>query len=513
MNSKINENYNFINIYAHELSEKELKECSELYSNNYGFYSQNSKKNPGQQIKLSVSYYKNNFCNNKNYRVSLVYKNNKLAGMAFYTRKANEKKQTTNLIIQLVVDKNTRREKIASRLMQSIWGFTDDFAWGIITPNPCTVKTLESVTYRKCNPFIIKNNLSSLDEVLDTVHYLSKEKIYVSDNFSKINTEFFVDRKDCDIKTIYDEKWELGDLDEGYEWFAFTFKDQKIDSKKFKKHFSERIKFSENILKEAYSRMEIDNQSWTKGTQNEINTILSEINLDNSEDIKILDIGCGTGRHSIELAKKGYKVKGLDFSKQHINSAKTKAKSIKNLSFECKDIKSYTTKNKYNMILCLYDVIGSYPDNKDNVKIIKKAYKLIKENGYFVLSVMNMELTEHIVPNSQKGDIENNPEILYELLPSPTMMKTGNIFNPKYLAIDTKNNIVYRKEQFSEDRQLPVEHIIRDKRFSMNEITKILEDNGFEIKTNRYVQAAKFDIPLSATDKKAKEIFIICTKK
>ena len=93
------------------------------------------------------------------------------------------------------------------------------------------------------------------------------------------------------------------------------------------------------------------------------------------------------------------------------------------------------------------------------------------------------------------------------------MMKTGNIFNPKYLAIDTKNNIVYRKEQFSEDRQLPVEHIIRDKRFSMNEITKILEDNGFEIKTNRYVQAAKFDIPLSATDKKAKEIFIICTKK
>ena len=118
MNSKINENYNFINIYAQELSEKELKECSELYSNNYGFYSKNSKKNPGQQIKLSVSYYKKNFCNNKNYRVSLAYKNNKLAGMAFYTRKTNEKKQTTNLIIQLVVDKNTRREKIASRLMQ-----------------------------------------------------------------------------------------------------------------------------------------------------------------------------------------------------------------------------------------------------------------------------------------------------------------------------------------------------------------------------------------------------------
>lgn len=513
MNSQINENYNFINIYAHELSEKELQECSELYSNNYGFYSEHSPKNPGKRIKLSVSYYKNNLCNNDNYRVSLAYKDKKLVGMAFYTRKTNKKKQTTNLIIQLVVDKNARREKIASRLMQSIWGFTDDYAWGIVTPNPCTVKTLESVTYRKCKPAFIKENLSSLDEILDTVHFLPKEKIKISEDYSFVNTEFYVDRKDCNISQIYGNEWELGELEDGYEWFAFTFKNQKIDNKKFKKHFIERIKFSEEILKEAYSRMDIDNQNWTKGTKNEIQTIINETHLKENNDIKILDIGCGTGRHSIEFAQKGFCVKGIDFSEKHIEKAKDKAKNIQNLSFECKDIKSYSSNEKYDLITCLYDVIGSYPNNNDNLKIIKNAYKLLKPSGFLVLSVMNMELTEKIVPEKQKGDIENNPSILYELLPSPTMMKTGNIFNAKYLAIDTKKKIVYRKEQFSEDRQLPVEHIIRDKRYSMDEISKILEKNNFEIITKRYVQASKFDLELTATDNKAKEIFVIGRKK
>ncbi len=53
-----------------------------------------------------------------------------------------------------------------------------------------------------------------------------------------------------------------------------------------------------------------DKESFTKGTIQEVNFIEEEIEYDKSKTI--LDIGCGTGRHAIELAKRGYKVTGID---------------------------------------------------------------------------------------------------------------------------------------------------------------------------------------------------------
>ena len=43
-----------------ELTDDNIKECSELFSNSYGKYNQESDIRPGQQVKMGVSYYKNN---------------------------------------------------------------------------------------------------------------------------------------------------------------------------------------------------------------------------------------------------------------------------------------------------------------------------------------------------------------------------------------------------------------------------------------------------------------------
>ena len=69
-----------------------------------------------------------------------------------------------------------------------------------------------------------------------------------------------------------------------------------------------------------------DKESFTQGTVGECDFIEKELNYDSS--LKIIDIGCGTGRHSIELTKRGYSVTGIDLSQSQLDRAREKAEEI-----------------------------------------------------------------------------------------------------------------------------------------------------------------------------------------
>ena len=261
------------------------------------------------------------------------------------------------------------------------------------------------------------------------------------------------------------------------------------------------------VLQEAYERMNMAAHSWTKGTQNEV-ACIQEL----CQSGTVLDLGCGIGRHAIALADAGFHVTAVDRATTHIDYAREKAGDRENLRFVLDDVRYYHDNCLYDMVLCLYDVVGSYPDKNDNRSIIKTAYRQLKNKGIFCLSVMNMELTESLIPNTRKKRLNQHPEILEELPPSNTMQRTGAIFDPDYLALDTERNLVYRKEQFNYDTGLPAEYIIRDKRYRKYEIEELLKQEGFRILQIRYVQAGHFDVELDAFDPKAKEIYIVCEK-
>ena len=66
-----------------------------------------------------------------------------------------------------------------------------------------------------------------------------------------------------------------------------------------------------------------DRESFTQGTMGECDFIEQEISFNKS--LRILDIGCGTGRHSIELSKRGYNITGIDLSDSQLVRAREKA--------------------------------------------------------------------------------------------------------------------------------------------------------------------------------------------
>ncbi|GAG98286.1 unnamed protein product, partial [marine sediment metagenome] len=76
------------------------------------------------------------------------------------------------------------------------------------------------------------------------------------------------------------------------------------------------------ILFENYGQ-KYDNESFVQGTIGECDFIEKEIKFDKA--LKLLDVGCGTGRHSIELSKRGYSITGIDLSESLLAKAREKA--------------------------------------------------------------------------------------------------------------------------------------------------------------------------------------------
>ena len=263
------------------------------------------------------------------------------------------------------------------------------------------------------------------------------------------------------------------------------------------------LNISEDLAQKAYARMPIEEHRWAKNTVNEIDFVIKNLNLD--KNMKIADFGCGIGRHVIELDKRGYDAIGIDYAANLLSRAK---KYKENLFIEG-DCRYHQFNEQFDAILCLYDVIGSFPDNEENKKILENISKHLKKGATALISVMNFEYTDRIAKYRFSLSTEINK--LLDLRASNIMEKSGDIFDSEYFMIENGTHVIYRKEQFNTGTDLPQEYVVRDYRYTMEEIKEMCEEVGLEVKFAKYVNAKDWETELDSST--AKEILLLCEKK
>ncbi|MDP4197834.1 MAG: class I SAM-dependent methyltransferase, partial [Bacteroidota bacterium] len=132
-----------------------------------------------------------------------------------------------------------------------------------------------------------------------------------------------------------------------------------------------------------------DNECFTQGTTAECDFLEKE--LDFNKSLKIIDIGCGTGRHSIELTRRGYNVTGVDLSDSQLMRAKEKALALNlEIDFQKHDARMLPFSNEFDMAIMLCE--GAFPlmeTDEMNFEILKNATKALKENGKFIFTTLN----------------------------------------------------------------------------------------------------------------------------
>lgn len=141
-------------------------------------------------------------------------------------------------------------------------------------------------------------------------------------------------------------------------------------------------------LFENYSNS-YDYESFTKGTKGECDFIEKELNFNKS--LKILDVGCGTGRHSIELAKRGYNTTGIDLSESMLEKAKQKAReSNLDVEFLKHDARDLPFDECFDAVLMFCE--GGFPlmeTDEMNFKILESVAGSLKKGGKLIFTTLN----------------------------------------------------------------------------------------------------------------------------
>lgn len=146
-------------------------------------------------------------------------------------------------------------------------------------------------------------------------------------------------------------------------------------------------KWYEELFRDYANKYE--HEAFTQGTSGEVDFLEEEITHDKSKTF--LDVGCGTGRHSLELARRGYDVTGLDLSESMLSKAQEVADTEKlKISFLRKDARDFNFQGKFDLAIMLCE--GAFPlmeTDEMNFKILENSYNSIRKDGKMIFTTLN----------------------------------------------------------------------------------------------------------------------------
>lgn len=116
---------------------------------------------------------------------------------------------------------------------------------------------------------------------------------------------------------------------------------------------------------------------------------------------RVLDLGCGSGRRTLELARRGHRVLGVDPDERALAQARAAAKGERlNVHFQKMDPREVSYRGDFDAVVCLDGSFGTLPTDRDDLKALECARKGLKPGAKLLIDTLNKEwLMRHFEPN------------------------------------------------------------------------------------------------------------------
>ena len=130
-------------------------------------------------------------------------------------------------------------------------------------------------------------------------------------------------------------------------------------------------------------------------TKKEVAQVLRRSRL--KRESEVLDLACGLGRHSIEFARQGMRVTGLDYSPVYVKEARKRVKAaklqdrIEIIRGDMKNLSPHFEPERFDAVVSLFNSFGYFDRRKDDLKVLKEMARILKPGGLLVLNTLNLQ--------------------------------------------------------------------------------------------------------------------------
>jgi 2-polyprenyl-3-methyl-5-hydroxy-6-metoxy-1,4-benzoquinol methylase len=125
-------------------------------------------------------------------------------------------------------------------------------------------------------------------------------------------------------------------------------------------------------------------------TRKEVEFVLERLELE--PGARVLDVACGHGRHSLELARRGFRVTGVDLSPRSIELARAAAASGGlDATFVERDARELDFDGEFDASINLFtSVLGYFDDEPENRRVVEAVARALRPGGSFVADTINL---------------------------------------------------------------------------------------------------------------------------
>lgn len=130
--------------------------------------------------------------------------------------------------------------------------------------------------------------------------------------------------------------------------------------------------------------------AWTERTESEIKRALTMLRPQGGE--RILDLACGTGRHSLELVRHGFSVVGVEISPELVEIARKDAEQQGlEATFIEGDLRELDFEGEFDIVLNLNDgAVGYFETDEENHRTFEVISRALKQGGQNLVQVPNV---------------------------------------------------------------------------------------------------------------------------